>query len=201
VQRFLILAAMVVACSAHDAPATLAASIVHSPGSIEGDVYLSMRSGDTKRATGRVVALLRNTDSAQMSADRACLTYHVRLNYLLSHAASIRDSEANIPSITPLLNRHLDAVSAEMDGADETMRRAVNAGLAQYAVDTTGTGMNAHYRFTNVKPGKYLVWSDFPIGRRLYAWLLPVEVTAGQTVRRDLDASGENGRVFHCGAG
>jgi hypothetical protein len=87
-----------------------------------------------------------------------------------------------------------------MNNAAALARSGVNTALLQDIVDTVGTGSNAHYRFSGVKPGRYLLVSDFPTTGRHYAWLVPVDVTSGQAIRRDLDGSVENGTQLYCGA-
>lgn len=185
------------ACSRGDAPANSTNSAVSS---IEGDVYVTTPSGESKRGTGRVVALVRNTDSARIRAAHACETYEADIRLLVAHAKAINDTIRRIPQSATLLVRHLNSLSAAMNSAAALARSGVNAALLQDIVDTVGTDSNAHYRFSGVKPGRYLLVSDLPTTERHYAWLVPIDATPGQAMHRDLDGSVENGTQLYCGA-
>jgi hypothetical protein len=61
------------------------------------------------------------------------------------------------------------------------LRSAVTDARAQFAMDT-------------VAPGRYLVWADTMLGGKRWAWLLPIRIEDGDTLRVNLtnDNSEEN---------
>jgi hypothetical protein len=202
VQRFLILAAVFAsACSAHDAPHTKAAT-ADTPGSIEGDVYLTMQTGDVKRAAGRMVYLVREQDSLELETGKVCSGFLERLRRRVARLSIINDTLMRVPMTNEQVDirqERMKRIIAEGSADEATVIPAINAALVRWAVDTSGTGMNAHYRFPRVPTGRYLLFADFPILTHHYAWGIPLQLRAGQALRRDLDASSENGSELYCG--
>jgi hypothetical protein len=58
-------------------------------------------------------------------------------------------------------------------------------------VQEVGTGINAHFRFARVTPGRYIVWSDLGLGEDTYIWWVPVDLRSGITLQQDLDNAEE----------
>jgi len=58
--------------------------------------------------------------------------------------------------------------------------------------------MNAHYRFDQVTPGRYVLWAQTVIGDNHYTWWAPTVVSAGDSLKKDLDNSSEADASVHC---
>jgi hypothetical protein len=206
VHRSLIaLLCCVAACS--DRPAAAkpeTAKPAAGPGSIEGDVYLMMKSGDTKRGAGRLVALFRADDSLEARTRGICGAFATSLRPIIAQLESLKNDAVKHPGYgaTPLFADLWGKTNADLARVTEAMRVRYDAALLTSAAETTGSGASAHYAFPRVPAGKYLVFSSWPIGDvHHYAWIAPVEVAAGQHVKRDLDNSVETSdQGLYCGA-
>ena len=143
-------------------------------GGLEGDVYLTMQSGDIKKAAGIRVYILANPDAVKADVAQRCAAWQ---RYL---GATPNDPGGNLSS-APAMESEVDAI------------------LVRTSVADVGTGMNAHFKFDGVPVGSYLLYARFPIGKRLYGWLLPVSINAGQSPTLDLDTAAENHQAFACG--
>ena len=197
----LIALACLAACgdrAANAASASAASAATDSAGSIEGDVYLVMQSGDTKRGAGRTVFLVPATDSLAASTAAACENYGAKLNASVHHLTAIRDSMVAIPWVSDLLKRHADEVNARIAADGERTVSTVDSLLIAGMVDSTGTGAGAHYRFPRVPPGRYLLASDWRIAANNYRWAVAVTVKPGEAVHRDLDNSAEATDRLYC---
>jgi len=71
--------------------------------------------------------------------------------------------------------------------------------IASKIVDSTGSGMAAHYAFTSVKPGRYFLLSDWSLGSSNY---LLVRADCYQIGRACEERSGQQrragGRMVRC---
>ena len=162
---------------------TVAATVVcHGAtrtGSVQGDVYLVMQSGDVKRGSGNEVRLVRTSDTLHADMERVCQRYADRLLPVWRRVGSEPDS----------------AVALEHDA-----REAMRTVLLGATVARAPTGINAHYRFVGVPPGAYVLWAETDIGERHYTWWTPVTVGASGSLTKDLDNSGEADARVYCGA-
>lgn len=143
-------------------------------GSVEGDVYLTMQSGDVKKGAGLTVRLLDNADQVFSAISERCDAWK---KYLASTPGDYNDHLAKGPG----LENDLSTI------------------ISNNVISETGTGMNAHYKFENLLPGKYLLFAVFPIGDNNYRWLIPVEIRSGRSATVDLDTEKENRAVIGCG--
>jgi hypothetical protein len=190
-------------------------------GRVEGDLYLVMKSGDTKRGAGRTVYLLRDTKDLRSGLALACAAHDsverrqrdsvaaVRQNLKDSAEAAYRTYLAGITNSEKggkwnrLSGREMATFTeqSELTASLATATRAIiDAMIVRSAIDTTGSGMNAHYSFAISKPGKYVLFSDWQIGDNAYRWWLPIEITSGKSIRRDLDNAAEASDKLYCGS-
>lgn len=173
-------------------------------GVVEGDVYLVMENGDTKRGAGREVLLLRHGVLAMR--DSACKRHFAvstrRSDSLTAVARRSSDSASYYlwkRNDTASARQFYQAAQRDEEFADqarasekssaEQRRSSDMQRLLNYVVRRAGTGMNAHYRFADVPPGRYVVYSEWTINGVEYAWWAPVTVVPGRAVDRDLDNS------------
>lgn len=160
---------------------------------LEGDVYLLMQNGDTKKGAGRTVYLLRTDKALETVLTLACTVAASELaavnkqadQVVLQQARTKADeSLANLMLRQRLLQDKKSKVLADfLRDSDDEIRRSV--------IDSVGSGVNAHYRFALPKGGRYIVTAKWMIGRTEYEWWVPVDVRTGQRASKDLDNAAE----------
>jgi len=141
------------------------------PATVEGDVYLMTKAGDTRRGAGRVVLLLSDDDGLLKSRVLVpCANALVRTNELTRWEAALLDTEKLIRNGRPGLPDIYDVLSREqrivrgIAAINIEMRDSIMRVIAKSIVDSAGSGMNAHYRFSIAKPGRYVAFSDWSLG-------------------------------------
>lgn len=161
---------------------------------IQGDVYLVTRSGDTKKGAGRTIYLTKNTPLLQSQLVRACAKFDsiagpVKAEY---HKYEIGE-KSDFSTMSDLILK-LDKLETE---AVDSVRSALTS-----AARTTGTGMNAHYSFTGLTAGEYVLFAEWSLGdkRYQYQFYTVVNLKAGQTLTKDLENSVEADDKLFCGA-
>lgn len=172
-------------------------------GAIEGDAYLSMQSGDAKRASGLTVSLVKYSPAFDSTLHVICQGFVGSGAPIILHAMTLRDSDTKAIIAGDMTK--VDAIGARMakfDVASDSVVRdlysSVRSVIARSVADTTGTGMTAHFRFDSVSRGRYIVFAEWAVGQNPYHWWAPVTLDSG-TVRRDLDNSVEGGEQPFCG--
>lgn len=178
---------------------------VQAAGSIEGDVYLVMKSGDTKKGAGRTIYLVRDSDSLHQRLLRICAE-PAPVDSIDRRAAVLHDSAlAAIRARNPQLMKQLAirerATVLSRDSVKIRRIAAFRLEVLAAAVDSVGTGMNAHYRFSRVSPGKFILFAEWTIADNAYQWWSPIVLAAGQSMTRDLDNSSEANNNLYCGIG
>lgn len=161
---------------------------------IEGDVYLTMQSGDIRKQAGGRVYLLSERAASESPALRAACMAKVeasaRIARIRAQVDAFRDSAYKLPAGVDR-QRYLDAAS-RADSAVPAMLAAGTANVqlppaaAAAALLSAPTGMESHYRLAPVPPGRYYLYSHAQVYNRSYAWGVPVTV-ASEALRVDLD--------------
>ena len=201
-----------------------------STGSIEGDVFLVMQSGDVKQGAGNTVYLIRASDSLSRGLAAICADFRKKVGATAARMPSdgtgdtptklIGDTSIEVvQSYVSLLKEtteqladmtwgdHSPKATATRAGFDSIgafvseAKAAVRAQLALATVSQTGTGMKAHYRFDQALPGSYDLWAETTIGNNPYTWWAPLTVKAGDSLHVDLDNSKEKAATLYCGSG
>lgn len=211
--RRIALAGLVCACMAPVAPVYAQDAQRGGAGSVSGNVYLVMQSGDTKRGSGVTVSLLRDTKDLERWRNILCpqrelgnLELQIRRSKATDSLTKALDPWTDAHSRTKrriekdLYEKEKAASEAQLDSLRRETIREMRESLAAALVDTVSSGMEAHYQFANVPPGDYVVFAEWAIGDNRYAWWAPVEVRSGQSVKRDLDNSTEESGQLYCGA-
>jgi hypothetical protein len=161
--------------------------------SVSGDVFLLMQSGDTKRGSGLTVYLLRPDDTMQKALQYNCSRAYRALDVITqdkealdSQLAAASKYGATDDRLLELKSK-MDALTARVSALPATFvsNMAIDVNLAK--VDSTSTGIAAHYRFKNVKPRQYIMHAAWTIGDRDYEWWIPLSIKAGETRTIDLD--------------
>ncbi len=152
--------------------------------SIEGDVYLLNKAGDVKKGAAGTVGLLPvgpKTDAAVMAA---CSVNSAKTSVAIK---AIKAAGASV-----------DAQTAALFA---TMNQEVEDRITQLmtaAVMRSPTGMDAHYRFPGVKPGRYIIISYMKMGKDTEPWAVPVTVASGKSLRIDLDNNNTGAIAIGC---
>lgn len=193
--------AVLVACSTESGSESALARV-------EGDVYLLMQSGDTKRGSGLPVHLVRHSDSLESRLRAECRHLDsVAARLMSQHLEYSRRAQALHDRAT----RHTqaenynqaaeaaDAAAAQDRRASQAMREAealtttsavnLRAILSAASSRVTTSGLAAHFTVDSIPPGLYMLVAEWPVGERSYRWLVPVTAVARQTLRQDLDHS------------
>jgi hypothetical protein len=191
----MLMAPLLLAVTATIGPPLMAqrGKATRSASTVEGDVYVVTQSGDTKRGAGRTVLLLKDAgvrDTIRAVCGRA-LQHQIDLTKwraaLLDTERLVRSGAYTTEDIYQILNRE-QRIDKGIASWKVDARKAVLDAVAAAIVDSTGTGMNAHYRFEVARPGSYFLFSDWDMGDNHYVWWAPV--TIGRTAaKRDLDNS------------
>jgi hypothetical protein len=201
-------------------PAPRKPTVALATDGVEGDVYLVMKNGDTKRGAGRTISLLRDTPQLRIALDSACSRYHSTWRALrdsldtvhktivdsreAAHKALLsRISDPSLAKRWQQLSRHSiayhDTVTSHQLVLQATTEVQVRTILRSATADTVGTGMNAHYTFARVRAGTYILFGEWTIGDNHYQWWAPITVVAGKPLQRDLDNSVEADDKVYCG--
>ena len=158
---------------------------------VEGDVYVLDAGGDVKKGAANTVYLIRRDSASLAPMIAAC-----------KRAKQFEVQAAAGDSIVAIMLRAIRV--APSAGFDTVARNAtVNASVArsksqaefsdlrrlaaQNAVQTSSTGMAAHYKFSVVPLGAYVLFAEMQLANRRYRWWAEVDVSAPRSITRDLD--------------
>jgi hypothetical protein len=163
--------------------------------SLEGDVYLVMQDGDTKKGAGGKVFLVRKTPGiiADLKATCAQQTRElspriVEVGELVNFAKSYPQLAAKYTDSAAALMRHIEKRTSDYGRERRLLMQA-------FAVDSARTGVNARYRFARVRPGDYIVFHQWTIGTTQHQWLTPVTLEPGRARTLDLDNEAKRDHV------
>lgn len=198
---------------------------VQAVGSLEGDVYIVFLNGDVKQGAGRTVYLLRDTPEFHTARASFCVRYNLArseqettqkaiVNPLLdsSRIAYAEISQALNSGRAPDRSNKFESLSAKLDTLFKEHRRSADSLIAAWrdsshslivsrAIAYTGSGMHAHYRFNNLKPDAYIVYSEWELPGRVHRWQGFTKVKAGDNVHLDLDSDAGVDNLLNCSSG
>lgn len=178
-------------CVVLGSPAASQAGKATVRGTLEGDVYLMMQNGDTKKGAGGWVKLIRSDSSLVNNLQAICRDHYDVSERLEAQSDSVRArSVAMTYKDLKLGDKLSDSASALAKASRLHMRQGTDdtrSILRMRVVDSARTGMNAHYRFSSVRPGNYLLFYEWEIANNLHQWITSVAVGVGQTITLDLD--------------
>jgi hypothetical protein len=105
---------------------------------------------------------------------------------------------ASVPDLRAVqerLQRTLDSSNALSALTDSRIR----ALLVANKVAEVGTGINAHYKFEGVRPGRYVLFGEWDIGDESNQWWAPIELASGRRLVLDLNNAVEAADSVYCG--
>lgn len=148
---------------------------------VEGDVYLVMQSGDTKKGAGRTVYAIPSSDSLRAVLQSACTTHRTANGQLADSllAAMRRQNDAlrrqaeNLSASEPRLAERLaaqavDSLSRALKVEPQAAVDFLIERVGKLRVAEANSGMNAHFRFSSLAPGPYVLASTWRIGDTSY---------------------------------
>jgi hypothetical protein len=156
-----------------------------SPGSIEGDAYLTFLSGETKQAAGQRVFLLPADDSLYSEVSRFCRFRASEMDALDSalKANGRADLDSILRATHRMMGRQADSVAAIVE---------------RHSIASAPTGMHAHFRFATVRPDFYIMYAEWQVDQHSHRWWAPVRVDPGQHVERDLSSENAADQGLDC---
>jgi hypothetical protein len=123
--------------------------------------------------------------------------------YLLMQNGDVKRGAANTVRLladSASLRQAMDGVCPGSETTPEAKVRAQMAAVLLGAkVAESATGVNAHYQFTGLAPGQYVLWAETEIGDHRYTWWAPIALAAGDSAKKDLDNSTEADHLVYCG--
>jgi hypothetical protein len=159
--------------------------------SVEGDVYLLTKSGDVKKGAAGAVHLIKwpiqpgfGERFESLCADQS-RRFRKQSDADSVARAGEKDPERQMVMLGASMKKILATAQADQDEQAEL--------IATLAVAHSPTGMNAHYQFKNVPPGRYVLYTRMSLGERMHAWYVPISVLPNAELRQDLD----NNNVDH----
>lgn len=200
------------AAQASSPPPTQAGAASSAGASLEGDVYLVVKSGDVKPAASNHVYLLQRAEFGegvrQLCAMDPTLALRTRAElrrrladsamaqWRATHRSGLPD-EATLTLQGAWVATRDSLRVADLD-RPETMAQALYAGLALRA-RSAPTGMRARYRFDGVASGSYVLFASTALMDRRYYWYLEVVVPPGAApLVRDLDNTAVREKPLEC---
>lgn len=168
-----------------------AAQAAPRPGSISGSMWVVLGSGASRILRGQEIALLVGLPG---------VAWEERLAQLRREAI-IRLGNRGVLRCHPFIWAEIKASSDHdviyFDGIMRANGFAVyrecapslEKVAAQHVVSLTKTDAAGRYRFRDLEPGSYTLYSFYYTDSSTAIWLMPVRVEPGQTLKLDLDNS------------
>jgi hypothetical protein len=153
--------------------AALAACADRGPGSVAGDVFVVLDTGEEVNAAGVPVRLLPDHARSDTALARLCAARRDDL----SRAGGAEDARG------AALERGWEARGRLLEGE---------------ALAAAATEADARFRMDGVPPGRYRVWTDAVVQGERWSWTEPVEVRGGDTVRVSLGNHNADEDPFRC---
>jgi len=136
---------------------------------VSGDVYAVNGLGQTLRATGMLVVVIRRTPESAALAASLCRMVHAKDGKAAEVAFLTLTGGVDDPTF----------VQFEPRNAHEIRDRvlAVRDSLSTYVVDTVRTSVDGHYSIDSVAAGAYWVESEGRFAHTYAQWWRPIVVT------------------------
>ena len=162
-------------------------------GSLTGDVFVTMRSGDVKRAADVDVLIVPATPEFEAEWERLQSEYEERAKPLVAEydslttqADSLRRQQTAMSGnpgaalqiskqIIALLSQQMDLGRTRWGPLQQEYTTMATRLLSQRATARIPTDVNGHFE-VSVPPGRYYVFSRYQLPRETLYWLLPAEV-------------------------
>ena len=169
-------------------------------GTVEGNVTLTMQSGEVRKGVSSTVYLLRNGDSIAQAVDAVCNEWKTtesgrmtRAKDFDARAERFKRASERAPMRTQValydsVDKYRAAAAAERqtENALSSNLDRIQA-MVRAAADTqVPTDIEARYRIGDITPGKYVVYAEWPSDQTYLFWA-PIEVGKGDDKTQNLD--------------
>jgi hypothetical protein len=163
------------------------------PGTIVGQLYVVLQSGNTEKMGTRPIHLIAEDLRLDSTLSVLCIRRNRVVEALNRTADSLRADTTG-----PAHDSAFARVLAEMREATDSAMQDRAAILDRVTLRTVDTRPDASFVFDSVPPGSYRLWTyaTLPSGR--WNWLLPVKVKPGDSVQVALDNSDADDNPLRC---
>jgi hypothetical protein len=180
--------------------AALAASLLlaacgpdNRPGTIVGQLYVVLQSGNMEKIDTRPVRLIAEDLRLDSTLSVLCIRRNRTVEALNRTADSIRADSAGAARDTAFAR-----ITAAMRAATDSAMQSRAAILDRVTLRTVHTGPNDGFVFDSVPPGSYRLWTDASLPSGRWNWLLPVKVKPGDSVHVALNNSDSDDNPLKC---
>ncbi|HEX5726089.1 MAG TPA: hypothetical protein VFX98_11525 [Longimicrobiaceae bacterium] len=149
------------------------------PGTVTGDVFVALETGEEVNVAGSRVHLVPEAPEVDSLLAGVC----AERQRALAQAEQAADST----QVTALR-------AAAVEQAWQRRAALLGSRSAQSAV----TGADARFAFDSVPAGEYRLWTDATVQGDRWTWLHPVEVRGGDSTAVSLDNSNPDEDPFRC---
>lgn len=173
-------------------------------GKLSGNVYLTMKSGDVKKAAGIEILLLKVKDADKFKEEiaKANLEALASIAPLLKQATEAKEMADIYYDLYKSYSGSKKFEEYEdIIGKIKTIWGDYNTKVHNLfnpkVIKKAQTDVDGFYQFSRIKHGKYLVYAHFRVFDENIDWLFPVEVNQREN-KLDLTNSNVNAvRIFH----
>lgn len=161
---------------------------VAEKGNIQGDIYVVLPNGDTKRGAGQTIYVLRDPDALTAALDASCAQWNTIVQPKYAEYRSWQAKLSN-PKNAQEQRSAMDQVRLtgnELDSLRQSMQLTQDHIVASYIVDSTDANIDSHY-IVGVPAEKIVLYSAWTIDRTPYHWWKVVQPRAGLLLTFDLN--------------
>ncbi len=169
---------------------------VHAAGSVQGDVYLVVGSGDVRQGAANQVFLLPKKDTFPSEWTALCNRLKAEFELIMQqndllraeHEEKIRlaTNSTDIQRLRTESGSFLEADIASIMDHVITQGEEQSRWIKSLALKSSPTGMQAHY-IIEASAGDYWIFAEMPLGNDKHTWLIPISITDGNNQTLDLD--------------
>jgi len=165
-----------------------------SIGKIFGNIFVSMKSGDIKKAGGITVTLLKNQDTIMKGVDQ--IAREVKEPLLEVSEAMSKVQELQAKSSAYLESRDLwNATVMKLRQIESSYNKKLDNLFASNVSKIIQSDVNGYYEFIDIPYGKYCILTEFTVFETHAQWLEPIEVKQKDT-KIDLTNNNTRGTVY-----
>jgi len=172
---------------------------------LSGDVFLTMQSGDVKRAADLQVVVVPASPEFMNEWEQVQTAYEQEVAPVVSEydglqtqykslaPADTRDLRGSLQRnqlAIQLLNQMRELAHSRWVPIQDRYTKAAFDAIAKHTTATTRTDVNGHFDIASLPSGKYFVYASYSVFRTLTYWMVPVDVQ----VESKLSLSNSNGK-------
>jgi hypothetical protein len=165
------------------------------PGTIVGQIYVVLQSGNSAPMDIRPVRLVPESARLDSTLSALCITRDRAVANLGKVADSIIAAHNGAPppgdtAFARVLSDEATETAKAMQARQEILDRVT--------LRATHTTKDGSFVFDSVPPGKYRIWSDATLDSGRWNWLYPVKVPSGDSLHVALNNSNADDNPLKC---